>query len=68
MRFARVLVLVVLAATVAAVSLAAAWLTRPLTLAGETAEESIEPGRSPRETADAWVRAGVQTSPLLLYQ
>jgi len=68
MRFARVLVLVVLAATVAAVSLAAAWLTRPLALAGETAEVSIEPGRSPREIADAWVRAGVQTSPLLLYQ
>jgi len=68
MRFARVLVLVVLAAAVVAVSLAAAWLTRPLALAGETAEVSIEPGRSPREIADAWVRAGVQTSPLLLYE
>ena len=68
MRFARVLVLVVLAAAVVAVSLAAAWLTRPLALAGETAELSIEPGRSPREIADAWVRAGVQTSPVLLYE
>ena len=29
---------------------------------------SIEPGRTPREIADAWVRAGVQTSPLLLYE
>ena len=34
----------------------------------ETAEISIEPGRTPREIADAWVRAGVQTSPLLLYE
>jgi UPF0755 protein len=68
MRFARVVLLVALAATVAAVSLGAAWLTRPLLLAGETAELSIEPGRSPREIADGWVRAGVQTSPLLLYE
>jgi UPF0755 protein len=29
---------------------------------------SIEPGRSPREIADAWVRAGVRTSPRLLYE
>src|SRR3954452_15114941 len=68
MRFARVLLFVALAATVAAVSLAAAWLTRPLGLVGETAEVSVEPGRSPREIAEAWVRAGVQTSPLLLYE
>ncbi|HEX4235011.1 MAG TPA: endolytic transglycosylase MltG [Caldimonas sp.] len=68
MRFARVFLLVALAAMVAAVSLAAAWLTRPLALAGETVELSIEPGRSPREIADAWVRAGVQTSPLALYE
>ena len=68
MRFARVFLLVALAATIAAVSLATAWLTRPLALSGETAEVSVEPGRSPREIADAWVRAGVQTSPLLLYE
>jgi len=68
MRFARVFLFVALAATIAAVSLAAAWLTRPLTLAGDTAEVSVEPGRSPREIAEAWVRAGVQTSPLLLYE
>ena len=68
MRFARVLLLVALAATVTVVSLAASWLTRPLALAGETVEVSIEPGRTPREIADAWGRAGVQTSPLLLYE
>jgi peptidoglycan lytic transglycosylase G len=68
MRFARVLLLVALAATVAAVSLATTWLNRPLALAGETAEFSVEPGKTSREIADGWVRAGVQTSPFLLYQ
>jgi UPF0755 protein len=68
MRFARVFLLVALAAAVALVSLAASWLTRPLPLTSETVELSIEPGRSPREIADAWVRVGVQTSPLLLYE
>jgi UPF0755 protein len=68
MRFARVFLLVALAATVAAVSLATTWLNRPLALAGETAEFSIEPGKTSREIAEGWVRAGVQTSPFLLYQ
>src|SRR6185369_1676177 len=68
MRFARVLLLVALAATVAAVSLATTWLNRPLALAGETAEFSVEPGKTSREIAEGWVKAGVQTSPLLLYQ
>jgi len=68
MRFARVLLLVALAATVAAVSLATSWLNRPLVLDGETAEFSVEPGKTSREIADGWVRAGVQTSPFLLYQ
>ncbi len=68
MRFARVLLLVALAATVAAVSLAAAWLNRPLALAAETAEFSVEPGKTSRDIAEGWVRAGVQTSPFLLYQ
>ena len=68
MRFARVLLLVVLVAMLAAAGLGAVWLTRPLALSGETVEVSVEPGRSPREIADAWVRAGVQTSPLLLYE
>ncbi len=44
------------------------WLQRPLTLAGASAELSIESGTSPREIAQAWVDAGVQTSPRLLYE
>jgi len=68
MRFGRLLLLVALAAVVAAVSLATSCLSRPLGLAAETVELSIEPGRTPREIADAWVNAGVRTSPLLLYE
>jgi UPF0755 protein len=44
------------------------WLTRPLALASDPVELSIEPGKTPREIADAWVRAGVRTSPLFLYE
>jgi len=44
------------------------WIDRPLPLAGARAELSIEPGSSPRAVAQAWVDAGVQTSPRLLYE
>ncbi len=44
------------------------WLERPMPLAGASAELSIEPGTAPREVALAWVRAGVQVDPNLLYQ
>ena len=42
MRFARVLLLLALAAVVVAVTLAASWLTRPLTLAGDSAAAMSE--------------------------
>ena len=44
------------------------WLDRSLPLAAAHAELSIELGASPREVAQAWVDAGVQTSPRLLYE
>ncbi len=44
------------------------WLDRPLTLAAAHAELSIETGSTPRDVAQAWVDAGVQTSPRLLYE
>ena len=44
------------------------WLQRPLPLASDSVELSIEPGTSPRDIAQGWVDAGVQTSPLLLYE
>jgi UPF0755 protein len=44
------------------------WLTRPLDLAQDSVEVSIEPGTAPRDVAQAWVQAGVRTSPRLLYE
>ena len=46
----------------------ALWLPRPLPLAGNSAELSIEAGSTPRAVAQAWVNAGVRTSPRLLYE
>jgi UPF0755 protein len=43
------------------------WLQRPMPLAQATVELSIEPGTRPREVALAWVEAGVQVPPTLLY-
>lgn len=44
------------------------WLQRPLPLAADSVELSIELGNTPRDIAQAWVEAGVQTSPALLYE
>jgi UPF0755 protein len=44
------------------------WLHRPLPLAADTVEVSIEFGTSPRDIAQAWVQAGVQASPVWLYE
>jgi UPF0755 protein len=44
------------------------WLQRPLELAAPSVELNVEPGANPREVAEAWVSAGVQTSPRLLYE
>ena len=55
-------------ALVALASTAWWWLHQPLSLAADPVELSIELGNSPREIAEAWVRAGVETPPLLLYE
>ncbi len=44
------------------------WLERPLPMAALSAELSIEAGATARGVAQAWVDAGVQTSPRLLYE
>lgn len=44
------------------------WLDRPLALRTPTVELSIEPGTAPRAVAEAWVAAGIDTSPAWLYQ
>ncbi len=43
------------------------WVDSPLTLAAATVELSVESGTTPREVAQAWVDAGVMTSPEFLY-
>jgi UPF0755 protein len=64
----RILVFLLIALCAAAGAGVYAWLLRPLALASETVEVSIEPGTAPREIARQWVDAGVQASPLLLYE
>jgi len=44
------------------------WLHRPLDLATDTVEVSIELGTSPRSIANAWVQGGVQAPGWLLYE
>ncbi|HET9643995.1 MAG TPA: endolytic transglycosylase MltG [Burkholderiaceae bacterium] len=63
----RLAVLVLLVA-VAEAAVVGWWITRPLHLASPNVEVSIEPGTSPAMVAQLWVQAGVQTSPVLLYQ
>ena len=65
---AAVVVVAVLLVAIAAGAAAWWWLERPLPLAAARVEVSIEPGTTPRDVAQAWVEAGVRTSPRLLYE
>src|SRR5437867_129063 len=67
LKFLQRLLVLTLVLVVAAGAAALWWLTRPLPLAAERVELSIEPGTPPRDVALAWVAAGVKTDPLLLY-
>jgi len=62
------LLLLSLLACIAAAVVAGAWLYRPLALASDPVELSIEPRSTPREIAEAWVRAGVRAHPVALYE
>ncbi|HEX7435361.1 MAG TPA: endolytic transglycosylase MltG [Caldimonas sp.] len=68
MKFWRVLILFLLLLASAVVATAAWWLNRPLALAADSVEVSIEFGTAPRDIAQQWVQAGVQGSPTLLYE
>jgi len=66
----RLLAMLAALLVVAAGGLAAAvwlWLDRPLALAAPSLELSIESGSTPRQIAQAWVDAGVQTEADWLY-
>ena len=68
MRLLRTLIVLVVLGAAAAASLAWWWLDRPLPLASSTVELSIETGASPREVANAWVRAGIRVPAIVLYE
>jgi UPF0755 protein len=68
MRLLRVLIVLLMLAAAGAAAAIWSWLDRPLPLAAPAVELSIEAGASPREVANAWVRAGVRTPPILLYE
>ena len=65
--FKRLFLLLVLIAAAAA-GAAAWWLQRPLKLAQDEVEVSIEPGTPVREIVRLWHDAGVDEPPELLYQ
>jgi UPF0755 protein len=68
MKFWRGFVALLLVAGLVGSAGIAWWVSRPLDLATDPVELSIEHGTPPREIAQAWVQAGVRTSPLLLYE
>jgi UPF0755 protein len=68
MKLWRGVLALLLVAMVAAAVGAWWWLHRPLPIATDPVELSIEPGSSPREIAESWVHAGVMTEPLALYE
>ena len=68
MRFLRRVLLAVVVLAVAAAGGVVWWLQRPLPLRAASVELSIEPGMTPREIAQAWVQAGVDAPPRLLYE
>ena len=62
------LLMVMVLAAGAAAATVYFWLERPLPLAGDSAELSIEAGTTPKEIAQAWVTAGVRSEPRWLYE
>jgi len=68
MKLWRAIVILGVVAALAAGALSWWWLNQPLALGTDAVEVDIEPGTTPRDIAQAWVQAGVKTSPMLLYQ
>lgn len=68
MRWLRRLLVVFVLLAAGAAGVVAWWLQRPLELAAPSVELSIEPGTSPRDIANGWVRAGVRAPAWMLYE
>ena len=65
LRWAAGLAMLTAAALAAGIGI---WLNTAMPLATPRVELSIEPGTSPREVAQAWVKSGVQAPTWALYQ
>ena len=68
MKFVRFLFVLVVLAALGAAGAAYLWVNKPLELASDSVEVDVEQGTSPRAIAQAWVDAGVQAPPVLLYE
>ena len=68
MKALRALLVLVLLVAAAVAAASVWWLNRPLALAADSVEVSVELGTPPRDIAQAWVQAGVQAPALLLYE
>jgi UPF0755 protein len=68
MKFLRRLLFLVVFVAALAGGGAAWWINQPLRLVADSVELSVEQRNSPRDVANAWVQAGVQTSSFLLYE
>ena len=68
MKLLRQLLLLVLLIAGAAAGTALWWINQPLSLTADAVELSVEQRNTPRDVASGWVQAGVQTSPMFLYE
>jgi UPF0755 protein len=68
MKFVRFVFVLAVLAALGAAGAAYLWVNKPLALAAESVEVAVEQGTPPRVIAQAWVDAGVKTSPLFLYE
>ena len=68
MKIWRAAITTVLLAVAGAAAACYWWINKPMELSADSVELSIESGATPRDIAQAWVNAGVQESPLLLYE
>jgi UPF0755 protein len=67
MRLLRRLVLLLLLGASVLAALSWWWLQRPLPMAGDKVEVTVQSGASPRTVAEQWAAAGVRTPPEVLW-
>ena len=68
MKFVRFLFVLVVLAALGLAGAAYLWVNKPLELAADSVEVSVDQGTPPRAIAQAWVDAGVKAPPILLYE